>query len=255
MNQPLLTILMPLFNELDFINSCFEKNWNFLSEWNESFTIEFRFCVWTSSESQQTVDSLRRMTAAWSSRVVVQIFEGGGASPSVVGSLKLGVIKPIESRYVLICPVDCSIAREGLREIHSLFSDNKVTSVEWCVFKKRYDRSNPPLLVSSLLQNWFIAPILGLHCWTNLFFVRTDHFPECFPQKFFLEDLFANRELHARFGRPHRFKSLVEVSARRYRHRGSLKQILINCRTFLCYLRNSTDLTNLRNFYEKKSKP
>lgn len=254
MQKPLLTILMPLFNELDYIHNSFEQNWSFLNAWNESFAIEFRFCIWKSGESRRTVTALKRITEMWSSCVIVKMIEGGDAAPSVVGSLNLGVATPIESTHLMICPVDCAISAEGLREIHLFLTSERGINSQWGVFKKRYDQANPPLLVSSLLQNWFIAPVLGLHCWTNLFVIRNEYFTECFPQKLFLEDIFANRELHARFGRPHRFKSLAEVSARRYRNKGSLKQIFINCSTFLHYLSNSHDLTNLRNFYENKSK-
>jgi hypothetical protein len=254
MDQPALTILIPFFNESGYVASSFESNWSFLASWNESFSVEFRLCVWRTDDSQKTVGLLNELCSRWSTGAVVQVIEGGNTSPSVVGSLNLGFEKPIRSSHILVCPVDCFISMQGFREVLGFLSGEFASSMAWGVFRKRYDRPDLPLRLSSLLQNGFIAPVLGLHCWTNLFLVRTDQFMNCFAQKPFLEDLFANREMHARFGRPHRFKSPAIVSVRRYRKRGSVRQMVTNCRIFYHYLRNTGDLSNLRRLYESKSK-
>jgi phosphate transport system substrate-binding protein len=203
--------------------------------------------------------------------------------PSVVASLQLGLATPIASPFVMVLPIDCALNSAGWNEAlrfarvakeTSDQSDNQGLSpsptpsgrsrlggppdkIIWAVFPKRYAAhdSGIALACSAWFQNHLIAPVLGVHCWTNVFLVPAAAMGSAFQLQGFLEDLGANRRLIDQYGRPHRFVSQAIVSARRYLRRGPLTQILANIRIYTRYIlgRKGSHIDALRQLHDGDS--
>jgi hypothetical protein len=255
-----LNIVIPVFNESNWIESDFEKLWSFLHKLTppEQKKIEIFFCIWQGSQDASvTADALTRI--AKSLPVTSEIILGGAGTPSVVASLQLSAEHTHKLSHTLICPCDCAPTKLGLLEALS-YSENQTKQqstkkqTTWAVFPKKYTgRGWMPF--SAHLQNTLLAPVLGLHCWTNLFVIPAGTLKDHFSRLQFLEDLAGNVSLKKEFGRPHRFLNKALVSSRRYEKRGHIRQMIWNCRIFLSYLagRHGFQIENLRHKHEGTS--
>jgi hypothetical protein len=256
-----LTVLVPIYNETQWFSSG-----DFLVNWSSLLSpevlalfryyaqndpcIDLRFCLWPSQDDSLASSTLLEYFSQLPATIKAQLIVANTKTtteldkPSVVASLELGFQQKVKSPLVMVCPIDCALSPAALKELLEFAQNTTAGSVErkqqqpWAVFPKRYARETPssPLQCSAWIQNEIIAPILGIHCWTNLFVVPTAALTLAFQRQGFLEDLRANKRLLRQYGRPHRFDSRASVSPRRYLRRGALTQMRINISIYLCYV-------------------
>jgi hypothetical protein len=272
-----LTVLVPIYNEAHWFSSGgFTSNWGtmlsaealavFRSYAKNGCSLDLRFCLWPSQDDSLVSSTLARYISQLPSTVSAQIVVANRIPaielnrPSVVASLELGLSQKVTSPLVMVCPIDCALKPAGWAEV--LEFAQKATAVSarrkpqhhWAVFPKRYAGVPPslPLKCSAWIQNQIIGPILGIHCWTNLFVVPTAALALAFRRYGFLEDLRANKKLLRQYGRPHRFDSCASVSPRRYLRRGPLTQMRINISIYLRYVFGRYDSTaaDLRRLHD-----
>ncbi|MCA2961856.1 MAG: hypothetical protein IOD12_16520 [Silvanigrellales bacterium] len=265
--MPELIVLIPVYQELEWINGTFESQWNFLHDLPETVfsKVLFRFCVWSPSLDTPVLRALQNAISKWPKRARREVVWGSTGEPSVVGSLRLGFEPDAPRAFLLLCPVDCTPGPRGLQEAiafahnglprgalaHEPLELSKDT-YQWALFPKSYDRGGL-MRLSALIQNTLVLPFLGAACWTNLFVVSSEAFDAHFSRGFFLEDLRANGALRKSLGKPYRFQSKALVSARRYAKRGPLRQMATNVFIFVRYLLGRFDEGALRRVHEGRA--
>lgn len=244
-----VVVLIPVYQELEWLSDGFGSQWAFLSELPRSVLehFVFRFCIWESSTEAPLVVALKKALRSWPAYAKYELVCGSGGPPSVVASLRLGLKPETSGSFLLVCPIDCSPGREGLCE--TLAFVKLGSQGRWAYFPKRYDRGGL-MRLSAFFQNTFVLPVLGVVCWTNLFLVPAAAFDGNFQRGFFLEDLRANKSLRRSLRSPHRFKTKALVSARRYKKRGPFRQMVWNVTIFVRYLFGAFDETLLRGVHE-----
>lgn len=272
-----LTVLVPVYNEAHWFSSGdFNSNWAamlspeavavFGRYAKNSRSLDLRFCLWPSQDDSMASSTLAQYISQLPSTISARIMVASKNTvtelhrPSVVASLELGLSQKVTSPLVMICPIDCTLSPAGWAEVLE-FAQN-VTKVSaqrkkqqhWAAFPKRYAGLTPslPLKCSAWIQNQIIAPVLGIHCWTNLFVVPTAALGIVFQRHGFLEDLRANKTLLRNYGRPHRFDCCASVSPRRYLQRGPLTQMRINISIYLRYVfgRYDSSADDLRRMHD-----
>ena len=265
--MPELIVLIPVYQELEWINCAFASQWDFLHDLPESVLskVLFRFCVWSPSLDTPELQALQNVISKWPKLARHEVVSGSSGEPSVVGSLRLGFEPDAPRGYFLLCPVDCTPGPWGLQEAiayaknglsQSAFANEPLERSRftplWALFPKSYDRGGL-MLLSALFQNAFVLPVLGAACWTNLFVVSSEAFDAHFSRGVFLEDLRANGALRKSLGKPYRFQSKALVSARRYAKRGPLRQMVTNVFIFVRYLLGRFDEGALRRVHEDRA--
>lgn len=270
-----LTVLVPIYNETEwFASGSFTQTWDtllseeaktlFFGYAHNGICLDLRFCLWPSQDDSLAYAALEQYCTKLPETIAASIQTANDDTldrdnPSIVASLELGLTHAITSPLVMICPVDCALSTAGWSEILDraekiISNDHSNQRRSWGVFPKRYAGEGVSLSLrsSAWLQNALFAPILGIHCWTNLFVIPRAKFGAIFERQGFLEDLRANQRLMRQCGRPHRFASLALVSPRRYMRRGPLNQMRANVGVYVRYIlgRYESSATHLRHLHE-----
>jgi hypothetical protein len=246
-----LGILIPVYNELDFIKVHLDSQMEEFSQWinKETTDVKIGICIWQSKQTIKTLELLNEKRTKAGLEKHMAFFVGGTGIPSVVGSLQLGTALVENSNYLLILPVDCFLSQSALKAALEFIHQVSHHSPVWAVFKKRYFTGGL-MHASSFIQNHFVVPVLGEVFWTNGFLIPSHTFQKCFKRAPFLEDLEAGRRLQQHVGKARQLGAFILVSDRKYQQTGKLKRMIRNLQIYFLHVLGKKDLKTLRQFHE-----
>ena len=235
-----LSILIPVLNEVTFIEKASKKLYKTLYEFEGRLNYEVVLVDGGSGDGTEKKIAKITKEYGW-----VKVFHSL-KKPSILKTI-LGGVPYCRGEYTLILPIDCELSSLAFKSLEKALLEKKM---DYGAFKKRYSPTTLLMSGYAWLQNTIRTKGLKNIVWTNGLFLRTKFLSDqsIMDPVGFLEDVYLSDALKKKtflF-----IDSPILVSTRRYEQRARLLRVLQNGLILLLFRSGVKNLLFLKKLYQ-----